>query len=259
MYVGTNWKMNKSCAEARQFASVLRDRLNPSVFSTVSVFVIPPVTALTQVLQLKEFGVRLGVQNIFWEASGAYTGEISAIQAVDAGASVIEIGHSERREMFGETDYTVARKVKAAVDAGATALICVGETWDVYQTGRFVPFVQGQTAIATSLVTASQLSNVWIAYEPTWAIGEGSDPAQPHDVRDVHRGIRQELEYRFGHKGSGVPILYGGSVDGSNATEFLSIDDVDGLFVGRYALDPERFVETIEVVNRYVANYAGTA
>jgi L-erythrulose 1-phosphate isomerase len=256
MLVGTNWKMNKTRSEAQAFSDVLTAHLDEETLSLVSVFVIPPLTCLPGVESLRSLGVRLGVQNIHWETAGPFTGEISAYQAMDAGASVIEVGHSERRSGFDDSDYRVARKTRAAVEAGATALLCVGEPREIFEMGKAVPYVRGQVSIATSLLDEESVCRLWVAYEPVWAIGEGSDAAQSEHVDAVHRGIRSELETRFATEGKAgsIPILYGGSVNTANAGDFLAVQDVDGLFVGRSALDPEQFVETIRLAARFVKN-----
>ncbi|MCG8481508.1 MAG: triose-phosphate isomerase, partial [Spirochaetales bacterium] len=190
----------------------------------------------------------VGVQNIHWAESGPYTGEISAIQARDAGASLVEVGHSERRVLFGDTDEIVARKARSVVTAGLTALVCVGESDEMYRLGRSVEYVTGQVATAISLLPPGETPRLWIAYEPVWAIGEGGRAADPDHVRRVHEGIRTELSYRLGDTvAAAVPILYGGSVSLQNAASFLAVPEVDGLFVGRTALDPGRFVELIRL------------
>ena len=253
MLVGTNWKMNKSRAEAQRFARTVGDRLTPDDLRHVGVFIIPPLTALDVVQSLSGKNIRIGVQNTFWEASGPYTGEISPLQAVDAGATIIEIGHSERRQLFGETEYTVAKKTLAAMEVGCTALVCVGEPKDILDIGRAREWVRAQVAAAVSLLPDDAYHRLWIAYEPMWAIGEGSIPATPAQAESVHKAIRMELASRFGSSAAAeaVPILYGGSVNLKNAPDFLSAENVGGLFVGRSALDADRFVEIVQLAAGY--------
>jgi triosephosphate isomerase len=184
--------------------------------------------------------VRLGIQNIHWDQSGAFTGETSAGMAKEAHASFALIGHSERRHVFGETDEEVRRKVIAAVHVGLIPVICVGETLDERKAGRVHEVITRQLGAAIQGFTADQAFSFLVAYEPVWAIGTGVT-ATPADASEAHAVLRSQLTQQLGQHGVAVPILYGGSVKPDNAQELLAADDVDGLLIGGASLDPEGF------------------
>ena len=265
-WIGTSWKMKKTLAEAREYASGLASALEENTrLSTagagdggVQPFVIPPHTALAAVAEeLGEKanscgGVQLGAQNAHWEDAGAWTGEISVPQAMDAGATVIEIGHSERREHFAETDRTVRLKVEAALRHGAMPLLCVGEPAEVRDAGGSAEHILAQTRAALEGLTDSQRARVLVAYEPIWAIGSAGRPAQIHELEEPFAALRGE----FGGSASGCAgsaaggvagLLYGGSVNLDNAADLLAMQDVDGLFVGRTAWNLDGFLALLEI------------
>lgn len=257
-WIGTSWKMNKTLAEAREYASGLASALEENTrLSTagageggVQPFVIPPHTALAAVAEeLGEKanscgGVQLGAQNAHWEDAGAWTGEISVPQAMDAGATMIEIGHSERREHFAETDRTVRLKVEAALRHGAMPLLCVGESAEVRDAGGSAEHILAQTRAALEGLTDSQRARVLVAYEPIWAIGSAGRPAQIYELEEPFAALRAE----FGGATGGVAgLLYGGSVNLDNAADLLAMQDVDGLFVGRTARNLDGFLTLLEI------------
>lgn len=241
IWVGTSWKMNKTLAEARRYASALAG-LDPDRWPGVQPFVMPPATALATVRT--ELGERspvlLGAQNAHWEDSGAWTGEVSVPQVADAGAHLVELGHSERRTFFGETDETVNLKVKATLRHGLAPLVCVGEPSDVFAAGRSCSYVLGQVRTALSGVT--QLDRILVAYEPIWAIGVDGRPAAAHEVADVFAALHAEYGASF------RAVLYGGSVDEENALAMLAVPNVEGLFVGRAAWRAEGLVGILDTV-----------
>jgi L-erythrulose 1-phosphate isomerase len=228
-WVGTSWKMTKTLAEARRYAETLTAAATPDRWPGVQPFVVPPATALSTVRDALGPGSRvvMGAQNAHWEDAGAWTGEVSVPQVADAGATLVELGHSERRAHFGDTDEVVARKVRAVLRHGLVPLLCVGEPLEVFEAGGSVDHVLAQAHAALDGV--DDLSRVLVAYEPVWAIGEHGRPARPEDVA----GAFDALAGAFGGRVAG--ILYGGSVDQGNAAPLLSVDHVTGLFVGRAA------------------------
>ncbi|MBV6520912.1 MAG: Triosephosphate isomerase [Gemmatimonadaceae bacterium] len=204
------------------------------------VILFPPAVTVTTVLAaLKDRpDIQVGVQNIYWEDKGAFTGELSAPMARDAGATLALIGHSERRHVFGETDAETARKVAAAVRAGLIPMLCVGEKLDERESGQTEAVVLRQLRAGIAEVEPHAVGGMLIAYEPVWAIGTGKT-ATPADASAVHAVIADALRSQVGERARSVPILYGGSVNRGNATALLSADGVDGLLVGGASLDAE--------------------
>jgi L-erythrulose 1-phosphate isomerase len=241
-WVGTSWKMTKTLAEGRAYAEALVAAATPGRWPGVQPFVVPPATALSTVRDAlgTGSGVVLGAQNAHWEDAGAWTGEVSVPQVADAGATLVEIGHSERREHFGDTDDVVHRKVAAVVRHGLVPLLCVGEPGPVFATGGSVDHVLAQAHAALDGI--ADVGRVLLAYEPVWAIGEHGTPARPQDVA----GVFQALADAFG--GSVAGLLYGGSVDRANALDLLAVDHVGGLFIGRAAWDVDGLVAILDAV-----------
>src|SRR5699024_7776635 len=213
LWVGTSWKMTKTLAEARAWAEGLRDHLAGATDPAVQPFVIPSFTATTTVAGIlgEKSPALLGVQNAHWEDAGAWTGEVSVAQAKDAGAQIVEIGHSERREHFGETTRTTQLKVAAALRHGLTPLLCIGESAEVKEAGGSSDFILDQARGALAGLSPEELSRVVIAYEPIWAIGEAGRPATVPELIDPFAALGAE----YGGKVTG--LLYGGSVNLDNA------------------------------------------
>jgi L-erythrulose 1-phosphate isomerase len=244
LWIGTGWKMTKTLAESRDYASRLVAGLRDVDLSGTVPFLLPPFTALDTVRShlAAEPRVRIGAQNAHWEDDGAWTGEISVPQAADAGATIVEIGHSERREHFGETIGTTRRKVAATLRHGLTPLLCIGEPATVRDAGGSVDHILEQAAGALDGLPPEQLARVLVAYEPVWAIGETGRPAEVDEVSGAFESLQREL-------GSGLAgLLYGGSVTLDNATSYLRIPEVTGLFVGRTAWDVDRFLALVAMV-----------
>jgi triosephosphate isomerase len=233
-----NWKMNHAPADAKAFLSTFLAHYPRQQDRTVLFF--PPALTLhvvhAAIADRADLG--LGVQNIHWEDKGAFTGENSAPIARAAGARYVLVGHSERRHVFGETDEQAGLKTAAAVRAGLTPVICVGETLAQREAGETAAVVLRQLRAAVAAVEPAQVANSLIAYEPVWAIGTGKT-ATPGDAATVHEAIRAELKALTGGRASAVPILYGGSVSRGNAAALLAAADVDGLLVGGASLDAE--------------------
>jgi L-erythrulose 1-phosphate isomerase len=242
LWIGTSWKMNKTLVEADSFVDEL---LTFPIPSGIRPFVLPPHTALARVRDRlpADSPVLLGAQNAHWAAEGSWTGEISMRMAKDAGATLIEVGHSERREHFGETDRTVALKAAAAVAHGLIPLICVGEPMSVRQVGGAEDFVRVQLQTALSELAPDEISQVIIAYEPIWAIGERGIPATLDQVAPVLALINEVLSSAGGARA----VLYGGSVNKQNATELLGDPHTHGLFVGRAAWDASGFIQILRL------------
>ncbi|HEU4561635.1 MAG TPA: triose-phosphate isomerase [Longimicrobium sp.] len=238
-----NWKMNHGPSETarffEEFLAVWAPRDDRSV-----VFFPPAISfaAAREAIQGRP-DILLGVQNVYWEASGAFTGELSVGMAADAGATLVLIGHSERRWVFGETTDETVKKVRAVLDAGLVPVLCVGEKIEERRAGREQPVVEGQLGLVIDAVSRDEARSLVIAYEPVWAIGTGVN-ATPQDAGAMHRFIRRALtEHYGGETGGNIPILYGGSVKPDNAGELLAVDDVDGVLVGGASLDPHGFAK----------------
>ena len=233
-----NWKMHHAPADAKAFLSAFLAHYPRQQDRTVIFF--PPALTLhvvyAAIADRADLGV--GVQNIHWEDKGAFTGENSAPIARAAGARYVLVGHSERRHVFGETDGETGLKTSAAVRAGLTPVICVGETLAQRDAGETAAVVIRQLRAAVAHVEPNQVVNALIAYEPVWAIGTGKT-ATSRDASDVHGAIRAELKQLTGDRGGAVQILYGGSVNRGNAESLLAAEDVDGLLVGGASLEGE--------------------
>ena len=245
--------MNKTRRETAEYARRVGDYLTAnSLPIDTQLFIIPSFLSLESALPLKEnSAVRLGVQNIYPGDEGAFTGEVSARQAADAGASIALIGHSERRALFGETDEGVNAKVLAAIDTGLTALICVGERAIEREAGCGKEHVVRQVRMALIDVPKEATPLIWIAYEPVWAIGVGGRPATSAYAEEVHTAIRSALTELYDTETARqIPILYGGSVDMENAAEYVRRSNIDGVFVGRYALDVDAFIRLIDSLKK---------
>jgi len=232
--------MNTTVAEA----VALVEELKPLVkdVADVDVVVCPPFISLVPVAEaLKGSNIGLGAQNIYWEKSGAFTAEVSGPMLVSAGCQYAIIGHSERRQYFGETDETVNKRVFAALDEGLKPIVCVGETLEERESEKTFEVIKRQIAGGLAGMTAAQMETVVIAYEPVWAIGTGKT-ATPDQAQDVHAFIRKELAGLFDEAtANATRIQYGGSVKPTNATELMGKPDIDGALVGGAALKADSF------------------
>jgi len=243
--VAGNWKMNKTLPESRDLIRAILPLVEG--VDGVDIVVCPPFVSLGVTKRETEGSlIMIGAQNMHWEASGAYTGEVAAGMLVDLCQYVI-IGHSERRAMFGETDATVNKKVHAALKAGLKPIMCVGETLTENQAGQTAAVVEGMVRGGLQDVTPEQAQNIIIAYEPVWAIGTGL-AATPEGANSVHKDvIRPVLRELFGAEvGDALRILYGGSVTDKNAAELFSKSDIDGGLVGGASLKPDSFAAIVK-------------
>ena len=246
-WIGTSWKMNKTRTEARQYTEALTRTLNATPVSA-AVWLLPPFTALGAVCEAaRGSSLRVGAQNMHWADDGPYTGEVSALMIKECGAQLVELGHFERRQAFGETDEVVNKKVCCALAHGLAPLICIGETamQRDYSVAREV--VAYQVKVALHGVDPARLPDITIAYEPGWAIGKDGTEAEPVAVNAMHRLIRDVISSKYGTTISEqVYIVYGGSVTQDNAMSFANQTEVDGLFVGRAALEVDSFAAIIK-------------
>ncbi len=255
VWIGTGWKMNKTIAEARAYA---RELAAATIPETVQAFILPPHTALAAVRDElpPDSPVLIGAQNAHWGPEGAQTGEISMRMASDAGARLIEMGHSERRAAFGETDETVGLKARAALDAGLVPLICIGETDDIRRAGHAEEFLLGQARAAVSLLRPDEVPGVIVAYEPVWAIGEHGRPATAAETGPVMAALAGDLAEATGGGGC-LALLYGGSVNAQNADELLRDPHTDGLFVGRAAWTAAGLLGLVAIADAYASSTRG--
>jgi len=249
LMAGTGWKMNHTAAVARDYCEKLIPTLHEIDLRHVDVFLLPPFTSLHAVHPiLKESPVRYGGQNMHWDDSGAWTGEIAAPMLVEAGCTYVELGHSERRYYFNETDEFVNKKVLSAMAHNLQTILCLGETAEEKNKGRGDDVLRDQVTIALQGVAAARIPENILAYEPRWAIGQ-QEAASPDYIQRIHTLLREILVDLYGADiASQTRIIYGGSVNLDNAEAIINQPEVDGLFVGRAALDPHNFAEIVRIV-----------
>lgn len=239
--IAGNWKMNTTAASGAALASGIAARAGD--FAAVDLLVCPPSVYLTTVRDaLGEAPVALGAQNMYHEASGAFTGEVSADMIRDVGASAVILGHSERRHILGESDEDVNKKTLAALAAGLTPVVCVGELLEQREAGQTAEVIRRQFEGSLAGLTAEQMAATVIAYEPVWAIGTGK-VATPDQAEEIHADLRKLIAERYNAElAEAVRILYGGSVKPSNAGELLGQPNVDGALIGGASLQVDDFL-----------------
>jgi len=245
--IAGNWKMYKTTAEALALVNALKHELVGISEADVDVVVCPPFTALYAVgTLLQGSNIKVGAQNIHWEKEGAFTGEISASMLKELGVSYAIIGHSERRQFFGETNEGVNKRAKAALASGICPIVCVGETLAQREAGQMEVVVRDHVASGLAGFTKDAMLDTVIAYEPVWAIGTGKT-ATPAQAQEVHAFIRELLAAMFDSTVAGkVRIQYGGSVKSANAKELLGQPDIDGALVGGASLEAKGFADIIK-------------
>ena len=247
--IAGNWKMNMTATETRKFAEELK-RIMPRAKWCDTVICVPACNITAAVKAFKELRISVGAENLYFEEKGAYTGEISAAMLRDLGVKYVIVGHSERRQYFGETDAAVNRKVHAALDAGLSPIICVGESEEQREMGVTQDWIALQVKTALYGVPAERLRRCIIAYEPIWAIGTGKT-ATAQQAGEVCTHIRATIRGLYGARvARSVTIQYGGSMNPKNAQELLAQPDVDGGLIGGASLKPEQFVEIIHAANQ---------
>ena len=241
--IAGNWKMNKTPAEAQELLEGILPLVKDAGCDVVAC--VPYVDLQTALDVTRGSNVKIGAENCHWEKSGAYTGEISAEMLTAMGVEYVIIGHSERRTYFGETDVTVQKRVRAALDAGLTVILCVGEYLEQREQGITGELVAMQTKIALGGVSGEELSRVIIAYEPVWAIGTGRT-ATAEQANEVCAAIRATLASLYGEAAANaVTVQYGGSMNAKNAAELLAQPDVDGGLIGGASLKPADFAAIV--------------
>ena len=242
-WVGTSWKMNKTLTEAKTFAEGLK-AADAGRNARIQRFVIPPFTAVREVKALlAETSVKVGAQNMHWADEGAWTGEVSPVMLKDCNLDLVELGHSERREHFGETDETVGLKTEAAVRHGLAPLICIGETLADRESGRAAEVLARQVRGALGKLDGAQKqAEILLAYEPVWAIGEKGIPATADYADARHAEIAKVAQDVLGRR---IPCLYGGSVNPGNCEELIACPNIDGLFIGRSAWKVEGYLDIL--------------
>lgn len=242
--IAGNWKMYKTIIEAIELVDAVKKNIADS---NAEVIVAPPFTALVKVADFcKNSLIKIAGQNLYWENTGAFTGEISGMMLKDAGASHVIIGHSERRQYFGETDLDVNKKVQAALNNQLIPIVCVGETLAEREANEIEDVIFEQVTIGLDKVDLKVAATVVVAYEPVWAIGTGKT-ATPEQAQEVHAMIREMLGRKFSLDiAAKMRILYGGSVKPSNSKELLALPDVDGALIGGASLKAEDFITIIK-------------
>jgi len=239
-----NWKLNGSIAESLALATDVRNGV--ATLRDADVAVAPSFTALYAVAKLLEDGpVTVAAQDCFWDEKGAFTGEVAPTQLVDVGCKHVILGHSERRQLFGELDAAVNLKARAALRAGLTPIICIGETLAERDAGETLGRIQAQLDAAIAEMSDDELARVVIAYEPVWAIGTGRN-ATPAQAQEVHQFIRARVATRAAAVASKLRILYGGSMKPDNVRALMAEADVDGGLVGGASLSAESFVRLVK-------------
>ncbi|MDE8564402.1 triose-phosphate isomerase [Anoxybacillus rupiensis] len=243
--IAGNWKMHKTLAEAVSFAEEVK-KLVPSSERVDSVVCAPTLFLERLVAAAKGTNLKIGAQNMHFEAKGAFTGEISPLALQDLGVEYVIIGHSERREMFAETDETVNKKVLAAFQYDLIPIVCCGETLEERESGKTNDIVAAQVEKALEGLTEEQAKRVVIAYEPIWAIGTGKS-STAEDANEVCGHIRSTIAQKFSQEvAEAVRIQYGGSVKPDNISQFLKQEHIDGALVGGASLDPQSFLQLVE-------------
>jgi triosephosphate isomerase len=241
--IAGNWKMHKTIGEARSLARAIKAGMGE--LSGRQVVLAPPFTALESVCEeIKGSPLVLAAQNVHWEAKGAFTGEISIPMLEDAGCEMAILGHSERRQYFGETEASVNSRVRAVLNSKLQPIICIGETLSQRESGQHHAVVAQQLAGGLDGLTCQGLLRIILAYEPVWAIGTGRT-ASPEVAQEMHGVIRQWLSDRFGDEAQGVRILYGGSVKPDNIDALMQQPDIDGALVGGACLEAESFLRIL--------------
>ena len=243
--IAGNWKMYKESGEAAATASKLADLIKGA--DHADVMIAPPFTALDAVaLAVANSKVALGAQNLHWEAEGAFTGEISAGMLTASGCTYVIIGHSERRQYFGEIDETVNKKMGAAIAAGLRPVMCVGETDSEREAGETLSVLDKQVRDGLKGLVAEELTQLVVAYEPVWAIGTGKT-ATTEQAQQVHAFIRKLLAELYGQKlADATRVLYGGSVKPANIAELMAMEDIDGALVGGASLTADSFSQIVK-------------
>ena len=243
--IAGNWKMNKTASEARDLATAIIPLVKD--VKNRDVVLAPPFTSLQAVAEsIKKTDIALAGQNLYWEDKGAYTGEISAEMLLELGCKYVIIGHSERRQYFGETDETVNKRLRQALNKGLLPIVCVGETLGERESGKANQVIEGQLKGALKDVATDEMERVVVAYEPVWAIGTGKT-ATPEQAQEIHQFIRANIKALYDDAtAAALRIQYGGSVTPDNVSTLMAMPDIDGALVGGASLKPESFAALVK-------------
>lgn len=247
--IAGNWKMNKTTPEAIELANSLNRELYK--VDDVEIILCPPFTALDEVSEvIYESNIELGAQNMHWEESGAFTGEVSGLMIKDLNCRFVILGHSERRQYFHESNEIVNKKVKAALKTGLVPIVCVGETLEEREKGKTFDVLTDHVTNSLKGLTADEIKNIYIAYEPVWAIGTGKT-ATPEQAQEAHQFIRGLIKKNHSAQSADeIIILYGGSVKPGNTKELVTQKDIDGALVGGASLDAKSFSEIVKFTSK---------
>ena len=244
--IAANWKMNKGLVESQKYADEMKSYFEKTKLNSIEIVLCPPFTSLETVhRKLNGTGIKLGAQNVSHESNGAFTGEISCSMLQSCGCEYVIVGHSERRQLYHETDAIINKKVLKVLDEALKPIICVGETLQEHEDHITEGIIEDQIKICLGHVSDEQIENVVIAYEPVWAIGTGKN-ATPHQAETVHNFIRKKIKKLYNQETSdNIRIIYGGSITPANAKELFSPQTINGGLVGGASLDEKSFIEII--------------
>ena len=253
LYFGSNLKMYKNTADTVAYLKALEEKTKD--IPNIQMFIIPSYTTHERASQAVDHNnILIGAQNMCWEDQGQFTGEISPLMLKELGLDLVMIGHSERRHVFGETDVEENKKVLASLKHGFKTLLCIGETAEEKNFGISVEVLRTQLKVGLHGVEEKDLDKVWVAYEPVWSIGVNGTPAKADYAEEMHKEIKKCLNELFGKASKNIPVLYGGSVNPTNADELIVQKHIDGLFTGRAAWDAEKFDLLIRQALKAYAN-----
>ena len=245
--IAGNWKMYKTVTQAIDLANELKRQLYNLDSEVIDIVICPPFTALSEILEvIADSNIQLGAQDAYWENEGAFTGEVSPVMLKDVGAKFVIIGHSERRQYFGETNETINKKIKAALLCNLTPIVCVGETLSEREKGKTFKVLDDHIQNGLHKIAEQDIVKIVIAYEPVWAIGTGKT-ATPHQAQEAQKYIRDLLTKMYNKDIAGsIRIQYGGSVKPENITELMRQPDIDGALVGGASLSVESFTTIVK-------------
>ena len=253
LYFGSNLKMYKNTADTVAYLKALEEKTKD--IPNIQMFIIPSYTTLERASEAVDHNnILIGAQNMCWEDQGQFTGEISPLMLKELGLDLVMIGHSERRHVFGETDVEENKKVLASLKHGFKTLLCIGETAEEKNFGISAEVLRTQLKVGLHGVEEKDLDKVWVAYEPVWSIGVNGTPAKADYAEEMHKEIKKCLNELFGKASKNIPVLYGGSVNPTNADELIKQKHIDGLFTGRAAWDAEKFDLLIRQALKAYAN-----
>ncbi|MBR2552333.1 MAG: triose-phosphate isomerase [Erysipelotrichaceae bacterium] len=253
LYFGSNLKMYKNTADTVAYLKALEEKTKD--IPNIQMFIIPSYTTLERASEAVDHNnILIGAQNMCWEDQGQFTGEISPLMLKELGLDLVMIGHSERRHVFGETDVEENKKVLASLKHGFKTLLCIGETAEEKNFGISAEVLRTQLKVGLHGVEEKDLDKVWVAYEPVWSIGVNGTPAKADYAEEMHKEIKKCLNELFGKASKNIPVLYGGSVNPTNADELIVQKHIDGLFTGRAAWDAEKFDLLIRQALKAYAN-----